>query len=148
MVIAIDNLQSKDANQRATALETLDAVHNAAVIRPLFRLWEPGEARKPAMDAHQAIQRLLNERDPWLRACTVFAASALPDLPIRMALEKCAQEDPDPFVRQVAAESLSMEKPMDTLTTLSTMERVLLLPRTSVGRPDTCRSSTGRGNCH
>jgi HEAT repeat protein len=127
MVVAIDNLQSKDTNQRATALETLDAVHEAALIRPLLHLWEPEENRKPAMDLRQVIQRLVTERDPWLRACCVFAAPTLQDLPIRQALEKCAQEDPDPFVRQVAAESLSMDMPMDTLTTLSIMERVLLL---------------------
>ena len=127
MDVAIDNLQSKDLYQRAIALETLDAVHEATLIRPLLRIWESGDDHKPTIDVQHAILNLLKERDPWLRACTAFAAASIPDLQIQAALEKCAQEDPDPLIRHIASKSLSMDKPMDTLTTLSIMERVLLL---------------------
>jgi HEAT repeat protein len=41
--LAIDNLSSRDAAQYAYALEILDTIHSAPMIRPLFLLWEAGE---------------------------------------------------------------------------------------------------------
>ncbi|NOT04189.1 MAG: cyclic nucleotide-binding domain-containing protein [Anaerolineales bacterium] len=88
--VAIENLNHQVSN----ALETLESIREAALIRPLFRVWESGEAVSK-MSADEAFAELTNEKDDWLRACANFAK----------------------------------EEPMETLTTLSTMERVLLLRR-------------------
>ncbi|MBI5354044.1 MAG: cyclic nucleotide-binding domain-containing protein [Chloroflexi bacterium] len=93
--VAIESLQSNDSAQHANALETLETIREAAFIRSLFRIWEPGNETQPMMKAQAVIAELLNEKDEWLRVCAIFAK----------------------------------DEPMETLTTLSTMERVLLLRR-------------------
>jgi len=89
--IAIENLNHHISN----ALETLESIRDAALIRPLFRVWEPAQETKIVLNLHEVIAELMNEKDDWLHACAIFAK----------------------------------DEPMETLTTLSTMERVLLLRR-------------------
>jgi HEAT repeat protein len=91
--VAIDNLNSQ--RQVSNALETLEAIRDAVLIRPLFRIWEPVNEGKIIISTSEVIAKLLNEKDDWLRACAIFAKDEL----------------------------------METLTTLSTMERILLLRR-------------------
>jgi ATP/ADP translocase len=91
--VAIENLQSQ--RQISDALETLESIRDAALIRPLFRIWESVQDARPNLSAQEVIANLMNEKDEWLRACANFIK----------------------------------EQPMETLTTLSTMERVLLLQR-------------------
>jgi len=93
ILVAIENLNHQVSN----ALETLESIREAALIRPLFRIWESGEAASK-MSADEVFAELTNEKDGWLRACANFAK----------------------------------EESMETLTTLSTMERVLLLRRVSL----------------
>lgn len=88
---AIENLNHQVSN----ALETLDSIRDAALIRPLFRVWEPIQESKSALSSQEIITELTNEKDEWLRACAIFAK----------------------------------DETMETLTTLSTMERILLLRR-------------------
>jgi CRP-like cAMP-binding protein len=89
--VAIDNLRS--SQQISNALEALESIRDAALVRPLFKIWEVAQETKPALSLQEVISELLNENDDWLRACAIFAK----------------------------------DEPMETLTTLSTMERVLLL---------------------
>lgn len=91
--VAIENL--KGGQQISNALEALDAIRSAALIRPMLHIWEPAQETPPSMNPDEVITDLLNENDDWLRACAVFAK----------------------------------EESMETLTTLSMMERVLLLHR-------------------
>ena len=94
----IDNLKSRNTAQYPNALESLDSVRDAALIRPTFRLWESIPVAPPLKTAEQVIAELIDEKDDWLRACANFAK----------------------------------EQSMETLTTLSSMERVLLLRRVSL----------------
>lgn len=89
--VAIENLNHQISN----ALETLDSIHDAALIRPLFRVWEPTQEVNSFPSTQEVIAELTNEKDNWLRSCAIFAK----------------------------------DEPMETLPTLSTMERVLLLRR-------------------
>jgi len=93
--IAVDNLQSRDSMQQSNALETLESIREAALIRPLFQIWEPIQNAKGTKSSPETIESLMNEDDEWLRACAIFAK----------------------------------EEGMETLSTLSIMERVLLLRR-------------------
>ena len=59
MGVAIENLASRDAQQRANALETLDAVGQPEVVRPLLPLWDaaPGPRDGPGGGDHGAPAR-------------------------------------------------------------------------------------------
>lgn len=99
--VAIANLQNTKPRQVANAIETLESTQSAALIRPLFSLWETSHEEAPLnMDVKEIIVHLTNEPDEWLQACANFAA-----------------------------EKFAKEKNMETLHSLSTMERVILLNR-------------------
>jgi hypothetical protein len=98
MRTAIANAASRDPNQRANAIETLDAIGEHEIVRPLLTLWESGEPTEVA--ALDGIAQLLNNDDPWLRDCAALVQAAVPS---------------------------SGENNMHTLPTLSLMERVLFL---------------------
>ncbi len=122
--VAIENLQSREATQRANALETLESASESRLIRPLLRLWESHEPQTSNSGATlKTVLALLEESDPWLRACAAFAARHLPEA--RSALEALAQSDANPLIRDFLAQG----DPMETRTTLPIMERVLLLRR-------------------
>jgi len=124
--VAVDNLRSADTAQRANALETLEAVGPAALVGPLLALWEP------VMEGGDAdggfLGRALEDDDAWVRACAVAAAAETNGEPARALLERVAASDPDPLVLDEARRMLAGDS-MDTLPTLSVIERVLLLRR-------------------
>jgi HEAT repeat protein len=122
--LAVANLDSGDAHQRANALESLDAAAEPHIVKPLLALWDASPG--PATDGGQAILRLLGDEDPWLRACAAFAAAGMGDRGPAVALEQMARSDPDPLVRAAAASSRK-DGAVETLSTLSIMERVLFL---------------------
>lgn len=126
MELAVENLQSHDAQQRANALETLEAVGEPELVRPLLAVWE-GHA-EPRSDGRSVIVELLGDEDPWLRACAVFAAATIADGRLGPTLEEMARSDGEQLVREVAASTIAEgERKVETLSTLSTMERVLFL---------------------
>jgi HEAT repeat protein len=128
--VAIENLQSGDPVQRANALETLETVRDASFIRPLVGIWEPVDTTQPDGHVAEILAVILeHEPDEWLRACAAFAASSEEYPRANESLNRLAQSDPDPFVREVAAHNLRNGEPMDTITSLSVMERILLLRR-------------------
>jgi HEAT repeat protein len=128
MAAAIENLKSRDPNQRANALETLESAGDAHVVRPLLRVWEPIEPGAPPPDAW--LSRLMQSPDAWLRACAALVARGADEPGLRSALAQLARNDPDAVVRETAQKTLSKgDDVMDTLPTLSLMERILFLRR-------------------
>jgi hypothetical protein len=106
MQVAIDNLQSKSPTQKANALETLEAVRNAKLIKPLLQVWESSnEQVNPQSDYAQkeVISQLTKDSNAWISTCAKFVA-----------------EDGDKS-KEIIGEQ------MDIRTTLPIMERVLLL---------------------
>jgi len=127
--VALENLSSREPAQRANALETLEAAGERwrAVVRPLLPLWEPSETAATAVNGW--LPALLQDTDAWLRACAALVARDSADSQIRSTLAHLARTDPDAVVRETAALSLNGGSQMDTLPTLSLMERILFLRR-------------------
>jgi HEAT repeat protein len=126
--LAIDNLEARDPAQRANALEMLEAVGEREVIHPLMAVWEgqrpgPGERRAVLVD-------LMRQPDPWLRACAAFAAPAV--LELQAVVADLADSDPDTLVRSAAAAAMKREGALETLSSLSLMDRIVSLSRVSL----------------
>jgi HEAT repeat protein/ATP/ADP translocase len=128
VAVAVENLRSREAAQRANALETLEAIGEREIVRPLLVLWEAGETASAPLPANW-LADLLGDSYAWLRACAVLVAAGSEDPQILKILQTLAQSDPDEIVRAVAEKALSGEYTMDTLATLSLMERILFLRR-------------------
>jgi hypothetical protein len=73
LTTAIENLTSRDPNQRATALETLESIGERDIVRPVLALWETSEAL--AAPAAADVADLRNDPDEWLRACAMLVLS-------------------------------------------------------------------------
>ena len=95
MNLAIENLQTRDAGQRANVIEALDSISAKYrdIIQPLTKLWEDDSTPGAPLN----WERLLNDPDAWIRECAAFA--------------------------QHYGET------MDTLATLSLMDRILFFKR-------------------
>ena len=124
--VAIENLKSHDPAQRANALETLESLRERDIVRPLIRLWEAAESAPATLDG---LLLVMQDPDAWLRACAALVAGGVADLPIRAALAQLAQTDEDEVVREAANSALKGSSAMNTLATLSLMERILFLRR-------------------
>lgn len=128
--VAMDNLQSRESLQRANALETLETVRDASLIRPLLNIWEPVDITQANGHLDEILADVLeHEADRWLRACAAFAITPDENPGAQDILARIAETDADPFVRKTAADKLQNGEPMDTTATLSIMERILLLRR-------------------
>src|SRR5918996_85021 len=133
MAVALVNLESPDPQQRANALEAIEAVGDPELVRPLLPLWE---ATSPPGGAEATtVLELLRDRDPWLRASAALAAGAVDRPDLAPILEELARDDADPLVREAAGVALG---PVETLSTLSLLERVLFLSKVQIGRAS-CR---------
>jgi HEAT repeat protein len=120
--MAVEYVESHHPEQRANAVETIEAVADPEIARPLLPIWEPMSG--PA-DAGRAVLELMDDDDPWVRACAALAAPAVgPET--RAILERLASSDPDELVRQTAGRALRGD-PVETLATLPLMERVMFL---------------------
>jgi len=127
VTLSIENLQSQDRSQRAYALEALEALGEPQLIRPLIQIWESGGGESPAPKG--LWTEALQDPDDWLRACAAFYAGECREVQLIPLLEQLAQSDPNELVRSTARWALKGEYPVDTLQTISTMERVLFLRR-------------------
>jgi len=125
MTLALDNLKSRSPAQRANALETLEAIGEPHIVRPLLALWEQSTP-EGAAPLNESLPRLLADGDAWLRACAVLAADGASDSRLRSTLTQLAQSDPDAVVRETAASTLDRGAARPTL---SLMERILFLRR-------------------
>ena len=126
---AVQNLESHDPNQRATALEILETIDYAPLVRPVLVLWEPLEDEVP--ENVDWLENLLGDEDPWIRACTVLVAGSLEEKSYRSRLTELARNDSDQDVRAAARNQIKIQgdDPVETLQTLSLMERILFLRR-------------------
>jgi CRP/FNR family transcriptional regulator len=99
MELAIDILQMRNSAQRANVIEALESINTRwrRIIQPLTRLWE--EADVGASQSKADWQRLINDPDPWIRDCAMFAAHKLGEMK------------------------------MENIATLSLMERILFFKR-------------------
>jgi HEAT repeat protein len=125
IVAATDHLTSHDPRQRANALETLEALGDTEVVCPLLRLWERTDAAPIVPEG--VLLHVLEDTDGWLRACAALAARKSVDTGVRTALARLAATDPDPLVREAVTGTPQGASAMETLPTLSTMERILFL---------------------
>jgi HEAT repeat protein len=74
MNLAIQNLQSRDAGQRANVIEALDSISAKwrDILRPLMKLWED-----ESQGGELNWERLFEDEDGWIRDCAVYAAHKL-----------------------------------------------------------------------
>jgi hypothetical protein len=139
--LAIENLSSPDVTQRANALETLESIGEADTVRAVLPLWEPRNSSDGNMGG-QWLLVVLNDGDSWIRACGVLFAGLLisdgswltdrsqlkEELDsLEVVLRRLAETDPEILVRESAGLIESGGKMMDTMQTLTTMEKVLFL---------------------
>jgi len=73
MNLAVENLRTRDANQRANVIEALDSIgaRYRSILQPLMKLWEDESLQSAALD----WERLLADEDDWIRECAAFAKS-------------------------------------------------------------------------
>jgi HEAT repeat protein len=73
MNLAVENLEIRDAGQRANVIEALESISAKyrEIIQPLTKLWEEdgGQTGNPDFD----WSRLLADDDAWIRECSAFA---------------------------------------------------------------------------
>jgi HEAT repeat protein len=132
IAVAAENLGSRDIAQRANALEMLESMGEREIIRPLLVLWESGETPSTLLPEGWLLD-LMDDPHTWLRACAVLVAAESQDNSLREKIITLSQSDSDEFVCAVAHAVAEIappgEKAMDTLATLSLMERILFLRR-------------------
>jgi HEAT repeat protein len=97
--VAIEALDSRDPQQRANALEMLETGGERDLVRPLLPVWETLPARDGRVS--DALGDLVDDEDPWVRACARYAA------------EENERDGTE----------------VETLSTLSLMDRMLFLRR-------------------
>lgn len=120
-----EGLVGRHGEQRANALEMLEALGEPEVAGALLALWE--DSPGPRRDGRAALRSVLDDDDPWLRACAARAALRSGDPDLRALVQSLARSDPDRTVREVAASSVEGGVAVETLSTLPLMERVLFL---------------------
>jgi HEAT repeat protein len=128
LMVVIENLQSRDAAQRANALEALESVREAALVRPLLKVWETAAPARVEDAKLKILEAALEESEAWLRVCAVLAVGPGDSGSLRQKLMQMAENDSDAAVRVEARRALNGGS-MDTLATLSLMERILFLRR-------------------
>ncbi len=128
----LESAVSRDPAQRAYALEQLEGSGDARVIRPLLEVWEPVPARRPFEAA--ALRPMLEDDDPWIRACAAFAARGFPDASLGSAVRALARDDPDPVVRDAASWAMREDGVVETVSTVSLLDRVMALGRVPLFR--------------
>jgi HEAT repeat protein len=75
MNLAVENLQLRDASQKANVMESLDSISAKwrDVIQPLMKLWEDETPQQETIN----WERLLVDDDPWICECAQYAAHQL-----------------------------------------------------------------------
>ncbi|MGB8647722.1 MAG: HEAT repeat domain-containing protein [Anaerolineae bacterium] len=129
MGLVARSLRSRTGENRAEAIEALETLGDRRLSREIILLLDDAPAGTGPSTA-QALVELLAEADGWTRA---LAARAIAELQLRdliPQLTDIAEHDPEPLPRQAALGSLQelgVKLPMETLQTVSSLERILLL---------------------
>jgi HEAT repeat protein len=129
MALIGKSLRSRDGESRAEAIEALDTLGHKQLARQIIPLLEETPASERSCTTTTAITALLLSNDRWVCA---LAARAIPEAGLRELIPDLHQLNgkSDPLIRAAAHEALielGEVKPMETLQTMSIMERVLLL---------------------
>jgi HEAT repeat protein len=120
------SMSGTNIENRAAAIEALDTIGDRRLARTIVTFLE--EEPAPA-DASDVIAVLLKSSDPWLRALAIRSTSEL-GLREFLPLLHQMKSGPDALLREAALGALSgfgEENHMDTLNTVSVLERILLL---------------------
>lgn len=120
------SMNGTSLENRAAALEALDTIGDKKLAGSIVSLLE--EEPEPT-DPSDVIALLLKSTDPWLR---IFAIRSTSELGLRefIPLMHQLKFGPDPLLCEAAKDSLVQfgeETQMDTLKTVSLLERILLL---------------------
>ena len=120
------SMNGTSIENRAAALEALDTIGDKKLAGGIVALLE--EDPRPGIPS-DVIAALLKSSDPWLRTLAVRSTSEL-GLREFIPLLHQLKTGPDPRLGEAAHGALSHfgeEEPMDTLKTVSILERILLL---------------------
>ncbi len=122
-------LRSREAGSRAGAIEALDTLGNKQLARQIIPLLEDASSADRVNTSTAAIKSLWSSDDAWLRA---LAVRAVPETNARELMPDlhALTDGIDPLIRAAAREALielGEVQPMETLQTMSVMERALLL---------------------
>jgi HEAT repeat protein len=126
MELVRKSMNGTNIENRAAALEALDTIGDKKLAGSIVSLLE--EEPKPS-DPSDVLAGLLKSTDPWLRILALRSTSELglrEFIPLLHQLKSGA----DPLLREAALGALSHfgeEKELDTLNTVSILERILLL---------------------
>ena len=121
-----------DHETRAAALETLETLGNKELTREIIPLLENKSSQTPggySSSSTDALEELLSYPDEWVCAFTISTVS---ELGLRNFIPKLRElkSNQQSLVAESARDALihlGEEKSMDTLQTISTLERILLL---------------------
>jgi hypothetical protein len=126
MELVRKSMNGTNIENRAAAIEALETIGDKKLARSIVSLLEE---EPETSDASDVIALLLKSTDPWLRTLAVRSTSELglrEFLPLLYQLKSGS----DSLLREAALGALSgfgEEKQMDTLNTVSMLERILLL---------------------
>jgi HEAT repeat protein len=132
MEVVRKSLYGRDNETRAAALETLETLGNKELtseIIPLLENESPQISGNHSSSSADALEELLSYPDEWVCALTIRVVSEL-DLQNFIPKLRELKSDQRSLVAQSAREALIQfgeEKSMNTLQTISTLERILLL---------------------
>jgi HEAT repeat protein len=120
------SLRGSDPEVRAAALEALETLGDKSLARGILSLLEEEPAR---LTPSTSIEKFLDSGDRWVCA---LAIRAVQELDLREFIPRLTdlKSSSDALIRGSALEALvkfGEVNPMDTLQTVSTLERVLLL---------------------
>lgn len=126
MELVRKSMSGTNIENRAAALEALDTIGDRQLAKSVVSLLEEEPARS---DISDVVAMLLKSLDPWLR---VLALRSTSELGLREFIPLLHQlkSGEDLLLREAALGALTQfgeEKPMDTLKTVSILERILLL---------------------
>lgn len=127
---AIDSVTSSNPAHHATALEAIETLGEAEIVGPLVTIWEREPDHTGSTEA--VLEELLDDEDPWLRACAALSCESLPVGSFSERLRELSTNDTDPDVRVAAALALEGGNSMKTLDTLPSIKRVLFLRKVAL----------------
>jgi len=137
--LAAKGMRAEDRTLQAQAVEALETLGDPRLARAFTRLLESGIEGKDRLDPSRTLEELSAENDPWLRGVSLRLRIQRARADLR-EWERTLQGDGDP-VLLLAAEGISEGRPSgagegeamgETLRTLGTMERVLVLQRVAI----------------
>jgi HEAT repeat protein len=121
-------LRSRSADSRAAAVEALDMLGDKQLVKQIIPLLEDAQSGDQ-LSVETALQQCIESNDVWVRA---LAARAVPELKMTELIPqlRALSAEADGLVSSAARDALHQMdevKAMETLQTMSVMERVLLL---------------------